>query len=149
MSLALAACPKIGAPNPPDIACTPTVAGVVESVERGADEDIYLLQDGDESRVPQRALRHFGPQPNPGDLLLYGESEECGPFIGRAVSRDRPSFPGCLGIAEAAVDDGDHVLLVSGLRLPKGAGFATQASYGGMRGGLFCLNEQGEVLFFE
>lgn len=149
LTLGLAACP--GAPNRPDIVCTPTVAGVVTDVnQEPIGEAIYTLEDGTEVHVAQqREASRFGPQPTVGDLLMYGESEECGAFLARAVPRDRPSSPGCLGISDVGLDDGAFVVLESGLRLPKAAGFETQASYEGMRGGLFCLNEQGEVVFFE
>lgn len=147
--LGLVGCP--GAPNPPDIVCTPTVAGVVADVnQEPIGEAIYTLEDGTAVHVAhQRVASQFGPLPTIGDLLMYGESEECGAFLARAVPRARPSSPGCLGISEVGLDDGAFVVLESGLRLPKAAGFETQADYEGMRGGLFCLNEQGEVAFFE
>jgi hypothetical protein len=148
LGLALAACP--GRLKPPEIECTPTVAGVVTVVDHEPfGEEIYTLQDGTEVHVAQgRVTAHFGPAPTVGDLLMYGESEECGPFLAVAAPRDIPEYPGCLGIGDVGLDDGAHVLLNSGLRLPKAEGFETQASYRGQRGGLFCLNEQGEVVFF-
>jgi len=153
LSLVLAGCPLSFTPERdprrPDFACTPTVAGIVAAVnQEPIDEAIYTLEDGTEVRVARRPLRRFYPEPTVGDLLMYGESEECGAFLARAVPRDRPDHPGCLGISEYALDDGDFVLLESGLRLPKGDDFVTRGRYVSMSP-VFCLNEHGEVVFFE
>lgn len=108
---------------------------------------VYTLTDESQVRVSQNGVRRLAPEPQVGDLLLYGTGGACGTFLARAYPVETPDFSGCLGIGESARDDGAFIVLRSGLRLPKAPGFVPPESYRSASA-LACLNEQGEVVYF-
>lgn len=146
--LPLSGCPAAltpeGAPISPGITCTPTTAGIVSDVEVQAEGTLYTLEDGSEILVPVNT-RRFGAEPNRGDLLMFGESEECGVFRARAAPTELAEFGTCLAIYEAAIDDTDFVLFQEGLRVPKAEGFQSLPRY---VSGVACLNESGEIVHY-
>jgi hypothetical protein len=120
------------------------VAGIVSGVAVAADGNVFTLKDGSEILIPVNSPR-FGTEPTPGDLLMYGESAECGIFRARAALRERPDFADCLGIGAATIDDDDFVLFQDRLRVPKADGFVTRPRY---VSGVACLNERGEIVHY-
>lgn len=148
VALPLAACPLAltpeGAPISPDVVCTPSVAGIVSEVETQPGGTVYTLEDGEQILIAVSA-RAFGSMPSLGDLFMSGESEECRRFRARAIPRDLYEYGACLGIGQAAIDDGDFVIFQDGLRVPKAQGFEAQARY---VSGVACLNERGEIIHY-
>lgn len=108
---------------------------------------VYRLGDGTDLTIKPADVRDITSAPTVGDLLLYGEGGDCGSFLGRAVPRDIPEYPNCLGVAQSGIDDGEFILFQSGLRLPKASGFPSRPRYVG-RSALACLDDHGQVVFF-
>jgi hypothetical protein len=84
--------------------------------------------------------------PNPGDLLIYVDDVSGKPWV-LAVSGQ----PSCFMVMERAIDEGDHLVFETGLRLPKAEDYdpgwpGPLEEYGDQA--RFCINEEGVVTHY-
>ena len=147
LGLVLGGCPQQPQRDPlaPERVYTPTVVGVVESEEFVDVRTVSLtLDDGRVLEIDLGAATAVGgyAEPEPGDLLLYGEERAGAWYV--AVSGN----PSCFLVGARAIDHGDAIVFNFGLRVPKAADY-DPGSVSGSRysdpQAAFCLNEAGEV----
>jgi hypothetical protein len=128
-------------PQPPTTIYEPTIVGIVQQSNAGYDETI-TLDDGQAIEVADgRSLTEGGP--SGGELFLGGVDED-----GLWFQDAQPGPADCpFGISSNAWDDGDGVIVASGLRLPKAEGFTGEPTV--LSGGpppILCLNEDGQAI---
>ncbi|MGI8658586.1 MAG: hypothetical protein ACR2K4_07445 [Candidatus Limnocylindria bacterium] len=151
--LALTAC-KTGV-EIPDIVREPEVVGTVVEVSfPGAEAPaesraLHELADGQVIEIERNsAIALRGPDPQVGDLLLYGTQPDGTWFWSGPLLDDPRSGGECAEIMAPALDEGDSIVFEIGLRLPKADGFdpfeVTDGQFNDPTKG-FCLNERGEV----
>jgi hypothetical protein len=147
----LAGCPQQVQPDPlvPERVYTPSVVGVINSVERlGNNRVLVTLDGGREVEIALGEATAVGgyPDPRAGYLLLYGEELDGAWYV--AVSGN----PSCFGIGARAIDHGDAIVFNFGLRVPKAAdydpGSVSGSRYSNPQAS-FCLNEEGEVTEYQ
>lgn len=145
----LTGCPAPPARDPfqPDKIYTPTLAGIVESEEfvTGV-EAVFTLASGEQLRIDLNTAVRPGehPQPDLGDLLLYGEDADGVWYV--AISGSPPCF---LTSRSLAYEEGEFIVFNYGLRLPKADDFDPGSVDNGRwddpRSAGFCINASGEV----
>lgn len=135
--LALTAC----GPQKPTITYEPTIVGAVQESNAGYDETI-TLDDGETVNVADGRSLTEGRQSG-GELFLGGIDED-----GLWFQDARPGTTDCPFILRSnAWDDGVHVIVESGLRLPKAEGFTGEPRVLGAEGPpILCLNEDGQAI---
>jgi hypothetical protein len=127
----------------------PTEVGAIESIDGIRDMRFALrLEQGVELEIDLSDANYepASRTPNSGDLLLYVEDVGGKPWV-LALSGEAD----CFMIQGRAIDEGDHLLFETGLRLPKAADYDP-----GYPGPLeeysdqahFCLDREGVVTHF-
>lgn len=133
---------------------TPLVAGVVEEISRLPDGRVsYRLKNGETVIVASQKDVLLGGEPLIDELLLTGIEPSGGEWIA-GVSGDWPGRPsGCfLFPAQGRANDG-WIETNGGFRLPKAADFYDARDHPddvfASDRGVFCLNERGEVTYYD
>lgn len=90
-----------------------------------------------------------GPEPQVGDLLLYGMDQRGPWYLALQLDTTDPAAPpGCFQYDDLGVEDGRFIGFDAGFRLPRAAGFEGGPAVDGRfanPGAEFCVNDRGEV----
>jgi hypothetical protein len=131
---------------------TPTIAGVVATTTQGPGRtNVYTLADGTSVTIDYAVTKALDGSGNGsvGDLLLTDDSSA---FMSSLRIDPNPDLrPGCFGLRENGVDDGDHIKIANGLRLPKAADFDQGQAHDGVYQiplHAFCVDDIGEVTLY-
>jgi hypothetical protein len=128
----------------------PSEVGVIESIEGIRNMRFTIrLEDGTRLDVDlaEGTYEPASRTPNPGDLFVYVDDVGGKPWMLAVAGQGE-----CFMVQGRAIDDGDHLVFESGLRLPKAADFDP-----GSAGPLseytsdqahFCINGEGVVTHF-
>jgi hypothetical protein len=135
--LQLAACE----PQRPTTTFEPTIVGLIEQSNAGY-SDIVTLDGGQTVEVGD-ARSLDGKGLSGGELFLGGRDQQ-----GLWYQAARAGNPNCpFGISSNAWDDGDAVIVESGLRLKKASGFTGEPT--ALQGGpppILCLDREGQAV---
>lgn len=138
------------ATTPPPVNRVPDAVGVILSVTRAGEADVFTLAGGSTVEIDRiEAERLFERRPDEG-LLLYGAEEDEAWY---AILGTYRSDEECFELEDTAMDMDTHILFDSGLVLPKAPDFRRYDNFHDDRYeeraqiGFtpFCLNERGEV----
>ena len=129
----------------------PNVIGVVASVELLPDNRLAVtVESGTRIEIDRNRDHNLTSNvaggPDPGQLLLYGDEA----FGGRWWVVAYPATGGCYLVYASGVDDGDHVKMDFGVRLPKAPAFdpgvsGRDGTYDNRWSSQFCLDGEGRV----
>lgn len=149
-ALTLAAC-QPSVVIPPTL-YTPTIVGVVAATTQGPGQTtVFTFADGTTATVDYaiaQVLDGSGAG-GAGELVLTDGLSTFVSYLRLDPSLDAP--PGCFGLRANGLDDGDHIKIGNGLRLPKAAAFDPGQAHDGVYQiplHSFCVDSEGEVTLY-